>query len=91
MGKYFLSTLDLPLSDFRYGGMVLIGGKHVKPAIREVLQYVIDHPEMTTRDAVDSYFDQFLWSIEKQEWNGLTDLEKQLFVDQLNLQIGISR
>ena len=59
----------------------------MKPAIREVLQYVIDHPEMTTRSAVDSYFDQILFSIEKQEWNSLNDQEKQSFTDQLNLQI----
>ncbi len=59
----------------------------MKPAIREILQYVIDHPDMTTRAAVDSYFDQFLFSLEKQEWDGLTDQEKQQFADQLDLQI----
>ena len=58
-----------------------------KPAIQEILQYVIDHPEMTTRAAVDSYFDQFLWSIEKQEWDGLTDQEKQQFAVQVDLQM----
>jgi hypothetical protein len=43
---------------------------------------------MTTKSAVDSYFDQLLWSIEKQEWEQLTDQEKQQFADQLDLQIG---
>ncbi|MCP5447396.1 MAG: hypothetical protein H6964_10430 [Chromatiaceae bacterium] len=62
----------------------------MKPAIQEILQYVLDHPQMTTRAAVDSYFDQFLWSIEKQEWNSLTDQEKQQFADQLDLQIKAS-
>jgi hypothetical protein len=60
----------------------------MKPAIQEILQYVSDHPEMTTRDAIDSYFDQFLFSLEKQEWDSLTDQEKQQFADQLDLQIG---
>ena len=59
----------------------------MKPAIREILQYVIDHPDMTTIAAVNSYFDQFLFSLEKQEWNSLTDQEKQQFADQLDLQI----
>ncbi len=58
----------------------------MKPVIQEILQYVIDHPEMTTRVAVDSYFDQILWSIEKQEWDDLTDQEKQFFADQLDFQ-----
>ena len=60
----------------------------MKPAIREILQYVIDHPGITTRAAVDSYFDQFLWSIGKQEWDSLNDQEKQLFVAQLNAAKG---
>ena len=59
----------------------------MKPAVQEILQYVIDHPDMTTRAAVDSYFDQFLWSIDKREWNGLNDQEKQQFADQVDLQI----
>ena len=63
----------------------------MKPAIREILQYVIDHPDMTTRAAVDSFFEQFLWSLEKQEWNGFTDQEKRQFADQLDLQIGAWR
>jgi len=60
----------------------------VKPAIREIFQYVINHPEMTTRAGVDLYFDQILWSMEKQEWMKLTDQEQQQFSDQLELQNG---
>ena len=56
----------------------------MKPEIREILQYVVEHPEMTTRAAVDSYFRQFLWCIEKQEWLQLADREKLLFVEQLD-------
>ena len=58
----------------------------MKPVIQEILQYVIDHPEMATKSAVDSYFDQFLWCIEKQEWNNLTDQEKRQFANQIDLQ-----
>jgi len=58
----------------------------MKSEIQEIIQYVIDHPEMSTRAALDSYFDQFLWSLEKQEWNGLSDQEKWQFADRLDLQ-----
>ncbi len=60
----------------------------MKPAIQEILQYVLDHPEMITRNAIESYCDQFLFSLEKHEWDGLTDQEKQQFVDTLDAQIG---
>ena len=60
----------------------------MKPAIREILQYVIDHHDMTTRAVVDSYFDQFLWSPERQEWLQLTDREKLLFVKKLDAAKG---
>ena len=60
----------------------------MKPAIQEILQYVLDHPDMMTRSAVDSYFDQFLFSVEKQEWSQLTDVEKQSFVAKLDASKG---
>lgn len=52
--------------------------------IREILEYVSDHPEMKTREAVDSYFDQIIWSMSKEEWQRLTDQEKQVFLDALD-------
>jgi len=55
----------------------------MKLAIQELLQYVNDHPEMTTIAAVDSYFDQFLFSLEKQEWTQLTEDEKRSFVNKM--------
>jgi len=56
----------------------------MKPAIQEILQFVIDHPKMTTRTAVESYFDRILFSLEKQECYNLTDSEKQSFVETLD-------
>ena len=52
--------------------------------IREILQYVCAHPEVTTREAVDVYFGQIIWSIEKAEWEKLIDQEKQEFVNALD-------
>ena len=60
----------------------------MKAAVREILQYVLDHPEILTRSAVDSYFDQILWSLEKQEWNQLTEQEKQRFLNELETTKG---
>lgn len=54
-------------------------------AVKEILQYVTDHPEMTTRSAVEAYFDRIIWCIEKEEWENLTEENKQRFVDRLNL------
>ncbi len=56
----------------------------MKAAIREILEYVCNHPEMTTREAVDSYFDQIIWSIEKAEWEKLSDQDKQQFAAALD-------
>ena len=60
----------------------------MKPVIQEILQYVLDHPEMSTKAAVDAYFDQFLFSLDKQEWDALTNQEKHQIADQLDLLIG---
>ncbi len=72
----------------RLEGWCLLGVSTMKPAIQEILQYVIDHPEMATKLAIESFFDQFLFSLEKQEWDSLTDQEKLQFADQIDLQIG---
>ncbi len=60
----------------------------MKQAIQDILQYVIDHPDMTTRTAVDAYFDQILFSLEKQEWAQMTNIEKQSFVTTLDASKG---
>ncbi len=60
----------------------------MKPEIREILQYVVDHPDLTTRAAVDAYFDQLLFSLEKQEWDLLSEDEKQEFIKRLDAAKG---
>ncbi len=39
---------------------------------------------MTTASAVVSYFDQFIWSSEKEEWEKLSAWEKRQFIDRLD-------
>ena len=56
----------------------------MKAEIREILEYVSAHPEMTTREAVDAYFDQIIWCLVKDEWQKMCDQEKQVFVDELD-------
>ena len=53
-------------------------------AIREILQYVSDHREMTTRAAVGAYFDRIIWSSEQAEWKTFTEKEQQQFIDQID-------
>ena len=72
-----------PLPTLLFGLIVPVEVSEVRAAIREILQYVLDHPEMATREVLDSYFEQVIWSIEKQEWLGLTEQEKQWFSDQV--------
>ena len=39
---------------------------------------------MTTEAAVISYFDHFIWSLEKEEWEKLTAQEKRQLVGRLD-------
>jgi hypothetical protein len=43
---------------------------------------------MTTESAVVSYFDQFIWSLEREEWEKLTAQEKRQFIDRLDAAKG---
>ena len=53
----------------------------MKAPIRAILQYVLDHPELTTKEAVFSYFSEIIWSIEKDEWNRLTHDQRIAFIE----------
>ena len=59
----------------------------MKIPIREILQYVLDHPDLTTKEAVFSYFSEIVWSIEKDEWNRLTHDQKLGFIDCLDANV----
>jgi len=43
---------------------------------------------MTTRAAVEAYFDQIVWSLEKQEYKKLTEKEKRRFIDRIDAAKG---
>lgn len=51
---------------------------------REILDYIVSHPELSTLQAVYQYFDQIIWSIEKEEWMGMTDVQKDKLVNALD-------
>ena len=57
--------------------------RHSRPA-ESRSQYISAHPEMMTRQAVNSYFDRIIWRLEKDEWDKLADEEKQEFLDALD-------
>jgi hypothetical protein len=46
----------------------------------ELLTYVRDHQDIETRQAIEAYFNQFIWSILKDEWdNRMSEDERKLF------------
>ncbi len=56
----------------------------MKVPVKEILQYVLDHPDQTTKEAVFSYFSEIVYSLEKDEWNRLTYDQKMGFIDRLD-------
>ena len=63
----------------------------MKAPVREVLQYVLDHPDLTTREAVFSYFSEIVWSVEKDEWNRLTHDQRMSFIEYLDVAVRKAR
>lgn len=53
-------------------------------AIREITDYVLRHPEMSVGDAVESYFGQIFWSLEKDEYQRMSQEERQRFVEAIS-------
>jgi len=56
----------------------------MKAPIKEILQYASDHPDLTTKESVFSYFSEIVWSIEKDEWNRLTHDQRMDFIEHLD-------
>ena len=50
-------------------------------AIREIIEYVQTHPEMSVGDAIESYFGEIIWSLEKDEYQRMSQEERQRFVE----------
>ena len=53
----------------------------MKAPVREILQYVLDHPDLTTKEAVFSYFSEIVFSLEKDEWNRLAHDQRMAFIE----------
>ena len=48
--------------------------------LHELLTYVIEHQDIDTRQAIEAYFNQFVWSILKDEWdNRMLEEQRKLF------------
>ena len=59
----------------------------MKAPVKEILQYVLDHPDLTTKEAVFSYFSEIVWSTEKDEWNRLTHDQRMEFIEYLDMAV----
>jgi len=57
----------------------------MKAPVKEILQYVLDHPALTTKKAVFSYFSEIVFSLEKDEWNRLTHDQRMQFIELIDL------
>lgn len=66
-------------------------GREMKAPIKEILQYVLDNPDLTTKEAVFSYFSEIVWSIEKDEWNRLTHDQRIGFIEHLETAVKKAR
>jgi hypothetical protein len=48
--------------------------------LHELLTYVRDHQDIDTRQVIEAYLNQFVWSILKDEWdNRMCEEERRLF------------
>ena len=63
----------------------------MKVPIKEILQYVLDNPELTTKEAVFSYFSEIVWSIEKDEWERLTHDQRMGIIEYLDIAVKRAR
>lgn len=52
--------------------------------IKEILKYAIDHEELTTKEAVYTYFSEIVFSLEKDEWNRMTHEQREGFIEFLD-------
>lgn len=53
----------------------------MKAPVKEILEYTLSHPELTTREAVFSYFSEIIWSVEKDEWDRMTHDQRVQFIE----------
>ena len=67
------------------------GERQMKAPIREILQYALDRPDLTTREAVFSYFSEIVWSAEKDEWDRLTHAQRIGFIELLDVAVRKAR
>lgn len=63
----------------------------MKAPIKEILQYALGHPDLTTTEAVFSYFSEIVWSIEKDEWDHLTHDQRMGFIEYLDIAVRKTR
>ena len=56
----------------------------MKAPVREILQYMLDHSDLTTKEAVFSYFSAIVFLLEKDEWDRLTHDQRMGFIEYLD-------
>ena len=54
----------------------------MKPPIIQLLgEQLAGQPRLEARRLIDAYFSEIVWSLEKEEWERMSEHEKTVFVD----------
>jgi hypothetical protein len=67
------------------------GEQRMRAPIKEILRYAIERPDLTTKEAVFSYFSEIVWSIEKDEWDRLTHEQRTGFIEFLEQAVKLAQ
>jgi hypothetical protein len=51
--------------------------------MKEIFDFLDSHPDLTIEDAVHLYFDGIIWSLEKDEFDRMTEEQRQAFYEAL--------
>lgn len=56
----------------------------MSPFINELVEFVRMSDGIDTESSINAYFDQIVFSIEKSEWERMTDEERQRFAQRID-------
>ncbi len=52
--------------------------------IQQLISFVNDHDDISTKEAINQFFGNIIWSIEKMEWERMSANEKEEFIKKVN-------
>ncbi len=58
--------------------------KQMNYFIQQLISFVNDNDDISTKEAINKFFGNIIWSIEKDEWMRMTVNEKEEFIKKVN-------